>query len=287
MTNGTWGLGLAVNRRNWDPIIDEARRIVAGYPYQITLRQLHYRLVSTPGLGYRNVEGDYNYLSEKTAELRRLMSFPDLRDDTRRIEQAPFWASPATALKDLAEQYRRDRTEGQPNQVYLAGEKATLLAQLEDWFDQLGLPILLLRGHTSQTFAGKVIDAVEADERPAVLIYAGDLDPSGDDILRDFVERTDVWDEVERIAVTEQLVNDLGLPMNAGKPADSRAKRFLTEHPGLGLVQVELEAVPPGDLRRLYSEAIERWHFLDPYEQVIAAEQAERQRLEALAEAES
>jgi hypothetical protein len=284
-----------VTRRDWSPIINEARKIVTGYPYLITLRQLHYRLVSTPGLGYRNTDSDYGYLSERTAELRRNRQFPDLRDDTRRIEQASSWASPTTALRSLVDQYRRDRTEGQPNQVYLAGEKATLLAQLEDWFDQLGLPILLLRGNASQTFADQVVDAVVVDQRPAVLIYGGDLDAGGEDILRDFLKRTDVWAKVEHIAVTESQIHDLALPVNDGKPKDDKAKAFAANHPDLarlhpstkpvpGNVQVELEAIPPTELRRLYTEAIKRWHFSDPFSQVMAAEEADRRVLESLAQ---
>jgi hypothetical protein len=274
-----------IARRNWNPIIDEARRIVASYQYPITLRQLHYRLVSTPGLGYLNDQYDYDYLSAKTADLRRRSAFPDLRDDTRRIHQAPSWASPKDALKTIVGMYRRDRTEGQPNQVWLGGEKATLLAQLEDWFAQLGLPIVLLRGYTSQTYVDKVVDAVLDDPRPAVLIYAGDLDPSGDDILRDFEERTGVWAKVDRVAVTETVVKKLGLPVNTGKRTDSRAKGFVAAHPRLGLAQVEVEAIPPGRLRQLYVDAIKRWHLADPYAEVMAKEEADRQRLQRIAEA--
>jgi hypothetical protein len=38
----------------------------------------------------------------------------------------------------------------------LAGEKATLLAQLAAWFDPLGAPIVLLRGYGSQTYLDNV-----------------------------------------------------------------------------------------------------------------------------------
>jgi hypothetical protein len=270
--------------RSWRPILRAAEAIVRSYPYLITLRQLHYRLVSDPSLGYHNTDKDYDTLSGRTAELRRQDAFPALRDDTRRIERAPFWASPEEALTALAEQYRRDATEGQPNQVWLGGEKSTLLAQLEDWFDPFGLPIVLLRGYTSQTFVDEVVDAVMADGRPAILVYAGDLDPSGEDILRDFTERTDIWGKVDQVAVTEPQINDLGLPVNPGKATDTRGPAFVARHPNLGLVQIEVEAIPPQVLRQLYDEALARWRDRSIYDLVVEDEAAERRQLEELAE---
>jgi hypothetical protein len=269
-----------VTRRDWRPIIDAANAAVRTYPYLITLRQLHYLLVSDPDSEYRNTDNDYDKLSEKTAKARREGWFPSLRDDTRAIHQAPWWASPADALADLVDQYRYDRTAGQDNLLVLGGEKATLLAQLDDWFGELGLPIVLLRGHTSQTYVDKVAARVLDDGRPAVLLYAGDLDPSGDDILRDFLKRCPVFAKVERVAVTETQINDLGLTRNPGKPSDSRAKTFVAKYGTL--FQVEVEAIPPQDLRDAYQDALDRWWDESAYEEALAQEEADREQLRAL-----
>ena len=48
-----------MSRRNWQPIINRASEIAEGYPLGITLRQLHYLLVSESHLGYRNDLGCY------------------------------------------------------------------------------------------------------------------------------------------------------------------------------------------------------------------------------------
>jgi hypothetical protein len=284
----------------WDPIIDAARGIVNGYSYLITLRQLHYRLVMTPDLGYLNKDGFYKQLSSKTADLRRRGLFPALQDQTREIYSPNTFDSPSQAVNALARSYTRDRTEGQDYTIYLAGEKATLLAQLRSWFatnyvDQdgnrlygpdddkaLGLPIILTRGYGSQSYLDEVREHVENDGRKAVLIYAGDFDPSGEDILRDFLARCDVWEEIEHIAVRPNQVDDLNLPVALGKATDSRAQGFIDRHGEL--VQVEVEAIPPDTLRDLYSAALEQYWDTDAFEVCLVQEQADRVQLREIAE---
>jgi hypothetical protein len=303
--------------RNWAPIINQARTIVNGYQYLITLRQLHYRLVMTQGLGYINNQTDYKQLSALTAEGRRQGNFPALQDQTRTIHRLAHWDSPAEGIRALASQYRRNRTETQDCFLCLAGEKATLLAQMNDWFNRditnaanpadnrraLGIPIVLTRGYGSQTYTDDVKDMVLSDGRKAVLIYAGDMDPSGEDILRDFLHRTDCFDEVEHIAVRDQQISGFGLAVNEGKPQDSRAEAFVDRYPelhgqyGLGWgkmqrvkqndgyvmrptpVQIEVEAIEPNDLRQLYQDALDRWWNQGAYDTLLDVEGEERQQL--------
>src|SRR5689334_7035435 len=99
---------------DWTPIVAAAREIVSASALQITLRGVHYQLVSRPELGYPNTLYAYKRLSELSAQARREGAFGELTDFTRRIEQPYFYSSPEDALRELAEDYRRDRTEGQP-----------------------------------------------------------------------------------------------------------------------------------------------------------------------------
>jgi hypothetical protein len=286
---------------NWKPIIRQALTIVRSYPYLITLRQLHYRLVMTPGLGYRNVKAHYSRLSDLTAKARREGTFDALQDQTREIYQGQSWTSPGDGINWLTERYRRDRTEGQDYVIYLAGEKATLLAQLRSWFStntvdaagnllygsdvnrSLGFPIILTRGYGSQSYVDEVREHVEADGRQAILVYAGDFDPSGEDILRDFTERCPVWEEVKHIAVRPEQIQSLNLPVALGKDTDSRAASFIERHGQL--VQVEVEAIPPDDLRTLYTDALSDYWDEDAFETSLEQEQADRARLAEIASA--
>jgi hypothetical protein len=259
-------------RKAWAPIIDAARLIVFGYTYLITLRQLHYRLVMSPGLGYDNTEQDYKRLSALTAQGRRDGSFPSLLDQTREIVTQPHWASPAAYI--MAESFMRDRTAGQDWLIVLGGEKATLLAQLQNWYSDFHFPIVLLRGYGSQTYVDDVSQFALHDGRKAVLIYAGDHDPSGEDILRDFTERCPHFDAVEHIAILPGQIAQFGLPMNPGTATDSRAGRFIATHGYLG--QVEVEALPPDDLQALYQAQIDAYWDETLYQNVLDQEKSDK-----------
>jgi hypothetical protein len=282
--------------RSWDDILAHAADIVQSYGTRVTLRQLFYRLVADQTL--RNTRSEYGQLSAKTAQARREGWFPALMDRTRDIERLyPLFQDTDEALAWVKSRYRRDRTEGQAYSIYLAVEKAGIVNQLNEWFGYpYGIPILPLQGYSSQTFVDQVasdaIDDNRSDDadgihyanraedghvRPTVLIYAGDFDPSGEDIDRDFVERSACWDEVIRIALLPSQIEEYDLPPAMGKATDSRASQFIAKHGKL--VQVELDALPPNDLRRLYAEAIAPFWDMDQWERVKQQEEDEKASL--------
>jgi hypothetical protein len=256
-------------------VVDEAAAIVAGYDTPVTLRQLFYRLVAAGMVP--NTTHAYQHLSRLTARGRRAGTFPDLADRVRAIHRDDTFVGPDDARRWLADAYRRDRTEGQTKSLYLAVEKAGLVAQLEAWFADFGIPILALGGYASQSYVAEVQRDVSRQGRPAVLLYAGDHDPSGDDIDRDFVARTDCWAEVRRIALTADQVDEYDLPPQMGKATDSRAGGFVARHGRL--VQVELDALAPDTLRDLYAAAIDEWWDRGAHAEAIAAETDDRRQL--------
>jgi hypothetical protein len=92
--------------------------------------------------------------------------------------------------------------------IYLAVEKRGMVSQLSSWFGNLGLPMVALGGYASQSLCDDVVGDVRRQRRPAILLYAGDHDPSGEDIERDFIARTGCWKSTRRIALTSQQVID-------------------------------------------------------------------------------
>ena len=265
-------------RRSWGPIVERARAIVESYDTPVTLRQLFYRLVATQVL--RNTRSDYNQLSDHTADARREGMFPDLLDNTRDIHRAVAWSSPEEALADLRGQYRRDRTEGQEHTVYIGVEKAGMVAQLTSWFSDRGLPVLALSGYASQPYVKDVQTDIATQGRPAVLLYAGDFDASGEDIFRDFVARVGCFDEVQLVALTPEQVKSYKLPTALGKQTDTRAKKFIAQHGGL--MQVELDALAPDVLRELYEDALARFLDMSTMNDVIHREREDRAALARL-----
>lgn len=210
----------------WQPVINRAAEIASRI--RMTLRQCFYVLISEALIP--NTHTSYKRLSELTAEARREGSFPSFIDATREIKRYRTFDGVEDAIGHIARSYRRDRTEGQEYQLWIAGEKRTLAAQLGDWFGGLGCPIVVCAGYASQTLCDDVRNEIESDGRESVLIYAGDFDPSGEDIARDFVERVGVFDEVRRVAVLSEQIVSLNLPPMPGKKTDSRASAFVARH---------------------------------------------------------
>jgi len=266
-----------MTRIRWQPVVERAAQIVDEYDTGVTLRQCFYRLVADGTLS--NTTNAYKALSSRTAEARRDGCFPDFVDNVRSIHRAQTFTSSTQALFWLENIYRRDRTEGQDVSVYLGVEKRGIVAQLTDWFGDFGIPVLSLGGYSSQTYIDDVKADVSASGRPAVLLYAGDFDPSGEDIDRDFVARTGCFAKVVRIALTAEQVDAYNLPPQPGKAADSRAAAFVARHGEL--VQVELDALPPDTLRQLYDDALAEFWDTSVYEACLDREDIDLAELEA------
>jgi hypothetical protein len=263
--------GGVARRLDWPAITRHAADIVGSYGTSVTLRQLFYRLVSDGTLP--NTVIAYKTLSDRTTRAREAGWFPDLIDRGRQIHRYRAFTGIAQAKAWLAGIYRRDHTEGQEWSLYLGVEKAGMVVQLQSWFGELGVPILALGGYSSHTYKDDVAADVYRSGRPAVLLYAGDHDPSGEDIDRDFVDKTACWAKVVRVALTAEQVVAYDLPPMPGKETDSRAAGFIARHGDL--VQVELDALDPDDLRQLYQEAIDSFWDASAYQAALDQEDAD------------
>jgi hypothetical protein len=256
-------------------VLDRAREIVSEYDDAMTLRQLFYRLVSEELLP--NNTSSYNTLSGHTAEARRAGTFPTLVDRTRKIDRPRTFADPDEAKRWLREIYCRDRTEGQAESVYLGVEKDALAGLLSSWFEEYGLPVVALRGYASQTLADDVAADIGRQNRPAVLLYAGDHDASGDDIVRDFTARVARFEDVVRVALTAEQVEEYDLPPLPGKTTDSRMRGFAARHGRI--IQVEVDALPPDALRDLFASALGPYLDLSKFRSCLAREERDRAEL--------
>jgi hypothetical protein len=279
-------------RLSWPPIVARAAEIVESYDIPVTLRQLFYRLVMEQLIP--NTDTVYKTLSAQTADLRRTGDFPALFDRGRKIYQPLHFADPVDAMEALIGWYRLDRSAEQDVSLFLGVEKNALAGLLQAWFDDTGLPVLPLGGYSSESLDRMVKQRVEADGRPAVLIYAGDFDASGMDIGRNFIAQTACWKQTIRIGLNEDLIEQLGLPVLQGKATDSRAPKFIERHPRIHHqyafgrdsqgrtipVQVELDAVDPNGLRDLFQDAIDQFWDTSSFEAIVAREDADRARLE-------
>ena len=143
----------------------------------------------------------------------------------------------------------------------------------------LGVPILACGGYASQSYTDQITQDVEYDGRPAVLLYAGNYDPTGEDIDRDLIARTDCWAKVLRVALSPEQVAAYDLSPNPGKATDTRAAGFIARHGEL--VQVEVDALDPNVLGSLFQRAIDQFWDTSAYADVVQREDQEREQLVA------
>ncbi|TDU80679.1 hypothetical protein [Streptomyces sp. KS 21] len=154
----------------------------------------------------------YRRLSAQVAQARRVGRFPDLIDTVREVHIPPAWPSVDTFVREMPDWFRLDRTEGQEHALYVAAEKDTLRQQLTGWLAETGVPVLVVRGFSSQSYADVVRERVTRGQRAGVLVVVGDFDCSGEDIERDWVARTGCWSRTERVLLTYDQVRAYGLP---------------------------------------------------------------------------
>lgn len=266
-------------RGKWLPAMLAARDFVNKSTLPVTLRQTFYALVSRQLL--ENTETNYRQLSEKTAEERRQGKFPALVDNGREIQQAYAYTSPEEAFVSSAHYYQRDHSEGQEFQVFMIAEKRGMTAALRQSFDRYGVSIIGLGGYTSQTLLDDVTEQIRRDGRPAVGIYAGDFDPTGQDIPRHFLEGCGPWEEWVQVALTAGQVDEYRLPENPGKTTDSRAEAFAARNGKL--VQVEVDALDPVVLDHLYRNAFDQFHDKSMFDGVMRVEAAQRELMREFA----
>jgi hypothetical protein len=84
---------------------------------------------------------------------------------------------------------------------------------------------------------------------------------------------------VERLAVNREQIERWNLPTRPTKMSDTRARRFRQLH---GTDSVELDAIPPDELRRLVKDAIDS--HMEPWrlQQFRMVEREERQTLKSM-----
>lgn len=271
---------MARERIRWPAVVDRARQIVQGYaPLKVTLRQVMYRLATEGVLPH--TPPMYRRLSAQLARARREGRFPDLIDTVREVHVPSAWPDADTFVGEMPDWFRLDRTEGQEHALYVAAEKDTLRQQLTGWLSGAGIPVLVVRGFGSQSYADIVHDRVTADPREAVLLVVGDFDASGEDIERDWVVRSGCWNRVTRVLLTYDQVRAYGLPATEGKRGDPRWPAFARRY-GFDIdrpVQWEVEALEPDELQRLVLAAVDPYVDRDVLAEQVAREEQQRRAL--------
>ena len=157
-------------------------------------------------------------------------------------------------------------------------EKDALAGVLYELTEEFDVPLMVTRGYSSLSFLHSAADQISAQDKPTYLYYFGDMDPSGLDIPRVVEERLtefapDAEIHFERVAVTDDHIARWNLPTRPTKKTDTRSKSFRGE-------SVELDAIPPAELRAMVSDCIVQHVDPDVFEKTKIAEASEREFLD-------
>jgi hypothetical protein len=229
---------------------------------RLTLRQLYYQLVSANVVP--NEEKSYKNVGSlvSNGRLAGLLDWDAIEDRVRQPRRHSEWSS----IKDLVEaalySFRLPRLMGQETYVEVWCEKDALAGVLESITNKYHLVLMVNRGYSSMSAMYESAQRIDANRRRygskfSKILYLGDLDPSGEDMVRDIRDRLAMFETeviVEKVALTIDQVQQYQLPPNPAKLGDSRAAEFLRRYGGSE--SWELDAIPPKELQRLVTSVV-------------------------------
>ncbi len=136
---------------------------------------------------------------------------------------------------------------------------------------------MVSRGFSSVTFLHSAAETIEANGKPAYLYYFGDHDPSGRLIpqvierrLREFAPDAEI--HFEQVAVLSEQIVQWNLPTRPTKRGGTHSRDFEGD-------SVEVDAIPPSDLRWLAEDCVTRHVDTDALARTLLIEKAEHASL--------
>lgn len=244
--------------------------------YVLTLRQLYYQLVSKDIIP--NNDREYAKLSNilKKGRMAGIVDWSAIEDRVR-VPKLPYWVRDVQhAIQDTIEQYRVNRMQGQQRNIEIWVEKDALSNVLFRVTSKYHIQLMVNRGYSS---ISAMYDAHRRLRSGDIILYFGDHDPSGKDMIRDIRERMKEFGrevDVRPVALTMEQIRRFNPPPNPAKITDPRAKWYIREY---GRTSWELDALPPRELIRLAEEAVEEQIDLDQYNRCLDREQRDIEAL--------
>jgi hypothetical protein len=251
--------------RRWDEIA--AALIAYAEQHQpVTSRQLFYAAV-VMGL-VEKTDANAKKVGEMVAKLRRRDELPweHIADGSRELIEPLTYPSIRSGIEIYLDAMRIDPWRDKDETVLVVVEKDALAGVIAPITDHYGVALFPARGYSSVTWLKTIAERIDADGRPAVIYQLGDFDPSGLDASR--AARKDIEEfaqsfagiTFERIAITSAQIAEMDLDRLslAGRPtktSDPRTAAFFAAY-GEGAVSIELDAIPPAELREIVRTAL-------------------------------
>ena len=257
---------MSLPRIDWQGVIvPKVKEIIGGYSYRPTLRQVFYRLVAA--LLIPNTEVTYKGLSRATVLAREEAIIDPLAFNDRVrtssggdygfTDPDAFIEAQVEELRSSPQLYTRIMWESQDVLPIIWLEKDALFTPVSTIAERYRVRVYAARGYSSFTAVYQAATTING-YKPVRVLQLTDFDPSGEDMVRDLETRLTRYGaedfQVNKIALTQEQVQTLGLPPMPAKTSDPRYDRFAASY---GEQAVELDALPPDELERIVRDAIQ------------------------------
>lgn len=277
--------------------------------YRMSLRQLYYQCISRDVLPASWIDREYNLKNNlqpdtKNTEknykrlggvvgdgrLAGLIDWDGIEDRGREPSKHPEFNDIDHLVEVALSSYRLDRWQDQRNYVEIWVEKDALSGVLEPLCREYHVTLMVNKGYSSLSAMKESADrfkamATRAGKRP-YLLYVGDHDPSGEDMVRDVGERLYMFGadvKVEKLALTWDQIEEYDPPPNPTKLTDSRAKAYVDK---FGMESWEVDALDPDVLDDVVRKRIAQLVDSMKMGMVVSRENIDREFLRsAMAEA--
>ena len=286
--------------KNQQVLLDEIVGIIEDYESQaitLTNRQLYYQLVSKDIIP--NADEIYKRICTFLTDARYagLIDWESIEDRGRTPEIHSEWNSISSLISSALYAYRLPRWKDQEHYLELYCEKQAMESVLKPIADKYHIYFGVNKGYSSAStmydLAKRIETQIEKGKR-ATILYLGDHDPSGLDMIRDIETRIkeflggevdDIRGErylknhfqIDPIALNMTQIRQYNPPPNPAKITDPRAKWYIKTY---GEKSWELDALEPKVLMSLTEKTIK--HYLDEekYNAWIKREEQEKKALE-------
>lgn len=244
---------------------------------RLTARQLYYQLVLRNLIP--NVSAEYKKLTALLTDARYagLVDWDAIEDRGRVPEQASEWPNIASLVKSALRSYRLPRWDKQDAYVELWVEKQALAGILWPLAHEFHVTLMVNKGYSSASAMYAAAQRIRtADCLQSIVLYLGDHDPSGEDMVRDIRTRLSEFGaevDVRKIALTIQQVRKYNLPPNPAKMTDSRSSKYCTK---FGNESWEVDALPPDVLAQFIRSEIEDLINIETLNQIKAHEERDK-----------
>ena len=254
--------------------------------YNMTVRQVYYQLVS------RNILPNSQASYAKTSKVLTMARMDELVEwncivDRVRIPVMPNqFESLASFVEAIKDSYRTYRWTDQDHYIEVMVEKEALAGILEPITRKYHVSLLVNKGYSSASAmhdtAQRILRQQVRAKKECHVLYMGDHDPSGIDMVRDIRRRLIMFNaapSVDRIALNYEQIEKYQPPPNPAKISDPRSGRYCAKY---GTDSWELDALNPEILVDILEKNIRKYLDINKYNKMIQIEDKEKNALDTL-----